>query len=162
MFGVESGPWEGVGQITTRLRSSGGIEGVSLFFQPFGTTYTFPDRVYRLISDYRDRLHSSQRPAAPLFRLLYNFRDLDCTDPRDRRYAFLVLAAEATDIEVLAAEATNIEVLPDYAAAVSAAYRDFALQAIHKTGTLDVPNCCRHAWDDADAVEGPAIGKEKR
>ncbi|RYP74058.1 hypothetical protein DL771_003247 [Monosporascus sp. 5C6A] len=139
MCGPEIAPWEYIGQATKRVRGGGAsLETGSLFGQRVGSTYTFPDETYMQISAYRDR----QKPA-PLFQLLYDFRDLSCADPRDKIYAFLGLAAETTDIEVQ----------PDYTADAAAVYRVFAHQAIEKTRTLDVLNCKREWRESPNDVE---------
>ncbi|RYP19190.1 hypothetical protein DL765_003505 [Monosporascus sp. GIB2] len=137
MCGPETAPWECIGQATEPVGTTP-LETASLFGQRVGSTYTFPDETYLQISAYRDR----QKPA-PLFQLLYDFRDLSCADPRDKIYAFLGLAAETTDIEVQ----------PDYTADVTAVYRAFAHQAIEKTRTLDVLNCKREWRESPNDVE---------
>ncbi|RYO92301.1 hypothetical protein DL766_001792 [Monosporascus sp. MC13-8B] len=79
----------------------------------------------------------------PLFRLLYDFRNLSCADPRDGIYAFLGLTAETTDIKVQ----------PDYTADIAAVYCVFAHQAIEKTRTHDVLNCKREWRESPNGVE---------
>ena len=62
--------------------------------------YPFPDEEFPVL----DRLQGAWRGGnwtVTLYELLYNFRCFQCTDPRDRIYAFLGLASKVEELELV-------------------------------------------------------------
>lgn len=94
------------------------------------------------------RLRHARRQATwastNILEVLYSFRHLNATDPRDKIYAFLGLAPSATDF------------LPDYKSPVSHVYVNFAKTLINCTGSLDILNCVRE-WKSVRLPAGQSM-----
>lgn len=107
-----------------------------------GNKVTVGDAYQELARLRQERLTQTSNDAN-LLEILYNFRHLSVTDPRDRIYAFLGLAPGVLSIS------------PSYQSSVSDAYTDFAINMIQQTGSLDVLNCVRE-WKTVETPDKPS------
>jgi len=103
----------------------------------------FPDEIYRTISELRERWHTSSDPTS-LLDVLYLFRLLECTNPRDRIYGFLGIVSSRL----------SLEVVPDYTRATADIFTQFVHQMIRATKCLDVLNCARE-WQGVEFKPKP-------
>jgi hypothetical protein len=139
--GAEEIPWEA---IKKRLRTTGmmGLRSLEearplLVFQ--GTIVThrfhFPDAEYQ----YLHGLQTDRKAGAPslnIYNLAYQFRNFDCSDPRDRIYAFLGLASDIR----------SVDLIPDYNSSVGEVYLKAARNLITSHKQLLVLNCTREPY----------------
>lgn len=105
--------------------------------------FSWPDASYQAISRLRST-KLSQGNRASIYDLLYDFRSSECTDPRDRIYAFLGLAG---DID-------GADLVPNYAQSVSEVYINTARALISHHKHLRVLSCTRPL--------GPAVETSKQ
>lgn len=141
MVGSEVASWESIDAFFRRIaRSTDRMEvfGLSIHEKDF-----FPDRLYRTISDFRDKWHASA-DNVKLLDVLYRFRQLECSNASDKIYGFLGIIPEVVDMGLV----------PDYRSTVADVYWHFARQHIGKTNSLDVLNCKRE-WLGARTVSPP-------
>lgn len=139
MCGSETAPWESIEQ----LYKSRKWNRLELFGVAVDGKDTFNDGIYQLMSDYRLKRRSSS-PDMHLFEVLYRFRLLECTDPRDRIHGFLGLVDSSA----------SMGIVPDYKSTATKAYWQFARRSIHATESLGILNCVR-AWQNADEARAP-------
>ncbi|TPX18633.1 uncharacterized protein E0L32_002490 [Thyridium curvatum] len=136
MCGPETVSWESVDELKSRQFWT--QARVEVFGVPANPKDFFPDQIYRIISDYREKWRRSPTEIN-LFDVMYRFRLLECTDPRDRIYGFLGIVPSVV----------KLGIVPDYRSTTRKVYLDFARKAIQGTRTLDVLNCKRE-WQGCD------------
>ena len=135
MCGDQAFEWDGVGRAIDRMRGTTGSRGaIEVFGTVMNPEMLVEDQTYRLISRFRD-IWAKKRWNVSIFELMYEFRRLDCTDPRDRIFGFLGLAAAAFDFEIKA----------DYQTSTADVFIRSARTIIEKSGSLDLLNC-RREW----------------
>ncbi|KAM5350117.1 hypothetical protein ACJ41O_006622 [Fusarium nematophilum] len=81
-----------------------------------------------------------------VYKMLYDFRGLRCSNARDRIYGFLGLTSLSSHPDFKA----------NYKARVWRSYVRFAKSMIKHTGTLDILNCTRE-WRTVEAREAPPL-----
>ncbi|KAK3312553.1 heterokaryon incompatibility protein-domain-containing protein [Apodospora peruviana] len=138
MCGAETVGWESVDTFFKQLPVHVG-DRIEAFGLPINTKDGFPETLYRIISDYRNKWRA-EPDTVRLLDVLYRFRRLECTDARDKIYGFLGIVPGVVDIGLV----------PDYSSSVADVYLSFARRLINKTGSLDVLNC-RREWQHGDA-----------
>jgi heterokaryon incompatibility protein (HET) len=129
MCGPETASWESVKKVTKGTT----FRGYTVFgvrSHPFLTE--FPDASYEEISRLREERSGRHHR---ICELLYDYRTFNCTDPRDRIYAFLGLASDAE----------NLKIKPDYTIPLQELYLDFAWRIIQMHKNLSILNFTR-AW----------------
>jgi hypothetical protein len=134
--GPDTAPWDSVEQYISWQRvQTVGFEGP--FIDGNGTAYPFPDELYQVIKRFRGRRASSMPTS--IYDLLYYFRKLSCTDPRDRVFGFLGLADDIPDLCLPA----------NYSSSVQEVYIAVAKSLTAGHLSLDILNCRRepHAED---------------
>ncbi|OIW32767.1 HET-domain-containing protein [Coniochaeta ligniaria NRRL 30616] len=135
MIGSEATTWESIDAFFRRIAWT--TDRMEVFGLPVHEKDLFPDRLYRTISDFREKWHSSP-DTVKLLDVLYRFRQLECSNASDKIYGFLGIIPEVVDMGLV----------PDYRSTVADVYRHFARQHIDKTTSLDVLNCKRE-WQGA-------------
>lgn len=138
MCGNETIGWEDIDAWFKRLART--TDRIEVFGLPVHEKDFFPDRLYRIISDFRERWHSSP-DSVKLLDVLYRFRQLECTNARDKIYGFLGIIPEVL----------GMGLVPDYNSSVADVYWHFARQHTEKTKSLDVLNCKRE-WQGASTA----------
>jgi len=139
MCGDQTFDWDGVGRAVDRMRGTMGIRGaIEVFGTVMNPEVLVEDQTYRLISRFRD-IWSKKRWNVSIFELMYEFRRLDCTDPRDRIFGFLGLAAAAFDFEIKA----------DYQTSTVDVFIHSSRTIIEKSESLDLLNC-RREWNGVE------------
>ncbi|KAL2670057.1 hypothetical protein Neosp_014938 [[Neocosmospora] mangrovei] len=100
---------------------------------------------YLAVNEYRQKWAQGVFHVS-VYKLLYDFRGLRCSNARDRIYGFLGLTSLVShpDFKV------------DYKARVWRSYARFARSMIKHTGTLDILNCTRE-WRTVEAREEPPL-----
>ena len=130
-------PWDSIDRYIScqRVQTTG---FTSPFVDDHGTAYPFPDELYQVIKSFRERRALSIPNS--VYDLLYNFRKLSCTDPRDRVFGFLGLADDIAGLGLHA----------NYSSSVTEVYIAAAKTLIAGNLTLDTLNCRRepHAEDN--------------
>ncbi|KAF2098809.1 HET-domain-containing protein [Rhizodiscina lignyota] len=97
----------------------------------------WPDASYQAISLLRqERKHTEWKKS--IYDLAYSFRTSECTDPRDRIYAFLGLA---TDLD-------GAGISPSYYLSIAEAYTNFARTCIKHHSHLKILNCKRQQYQE--------------
>lgn len=142
MCGNEVTSWESIDGFFRQIRWT--QPRFEVFGLPIHERDRFPDQLYRIISDLRDKWHS-KRETLTLLDVVYRFRLLECSDARDKIYGFLGIVPEVVDIGLV----------PDYEATAATVYWQFALKLIQATGSLDVLNCKREWRGAEDAASRP-------
>lgn len=128
-------PWSSIDRYISWQRvQTVGFEGP--FVDGNGTAYPFPDELYQVINSFRERRTAST--STSIYNLLYDFRKLSCTDPRDRVFGFLGLADDIADICLQA----------NYNSPVSEVYITTAKALIAGHLSLDTLNCRREPHAD--------------
>ncbi|OAL55422.1 hypothetical protein IQ07DRAFT_639102 [Pyrenochaeta sp. DS3sAY3a] len=79
---------------------------------------------------YRDSFGHAQEPALSLEKLVFDLSGCDASDPRDKIYAFLAIAADI--------HPEHPEIVPDYSEPVEEVYLKFYLFCIHSRRSLDI------------------------
>ncbi|KAB5540270.1 heterokaryon incompatibility protein-domain-containing protein [Coniochaeta sp. 2T2.1] len=136
MCGPETTGWESVAAFFGRAAWTSRVE---VFGMPVHEKDFFPDRLYRIISELRERWHASPE-SVQLLDVLYRFRQLECSNASDKIYGFLGIIPEVV----------SMGLVPDYQSTVGDVYWHFARQHIEKTRSLDVLNC-RREWQELSA-----------
>jgi hypothetical protein len=103
------------------------------------------DETYSIISRFRDRW-ANERRTVSIYELMYEFRRLDCTDPRDRVFGFLGLASATRDFGLV----------PDYAASKAEVIIRSAASIVSSSRSLDLLHCI-WAWKDVVDWPPPAM-----
>ena len=70
--------------------------------------------------------------------VLYNTQEAKCSDPRDRLFAILGVVEDTVDVNI------------DYSIPVQTVYRNWAINRIRRTGTLDVLSACTDSSRSGD------------
>ncbi|RSM00829.1 hypothetical protein CEP52_008898 [Fusarium oligoseptatum] len=100
---------------------------------------------YLAVNEYRQKWAQGVFHVS-VYKMLYDFRGLRCSNARDRIYGFLGLTSLSSHPDFKA----------DYKARVWRAYTRFAKSMIKHTGTLDILNCMRE-WRTVEAREEPPL-----
>ncbi|KAI8721606.1 hypothetical protein NCS52_00302500 [Fusarium sp. LHS14.1] len=106
--------------------------------------HLFNDK-YLAVNEYRQKWAQGVFHVS-VYKLLYDFRGLRCSNARDRIYGFLGLTSLVSHPDFKA----------DYKARVWRSYARFAKSMIKHTGTLDILNCTRE-WRTVEAREKPPL-----
>lgn len=132
MCGEETAPWDSIDLFHQCLAKSRSTTHLHAFGHLIHERYVSPDDGYQAISDYREKWQSSPSNVN-ILDALYRFRNLDCSDPRDRIFAFLGIAPSAVDMGIV----------PNYESGLTEVYTQFARKVMASTGSLDILNCKR-------------------
>ncbi|RTE80930.1 hypothetical protein BHE90_004561 [Fusarium euwallaceae] len=100
---------------------------------------------YLAVNEYRQKWAQGVFHVS-VYKMLYDFRGLRCSNARDRIYGFLGLTSLSSHPDFKA----------DYKARVWRSYTRFAKAMIKHTGTLDILNCMRE-WRTVEAREEPPL-----
>lgn len=141
MCGNETTGWERISAWFDELART--TDRIEVFGLPVHEKDFFPDRLYRTISDFRDKWHATP-DSVKLLNVLYRFRQLECSDARDKIYGFLGIIPEMVEMGLK----------PDYHSPVADVYLNFARQHIEKAKSLDVLNCKRE-WQGTNIAAPP-------
>lgn len=137
MVGNEQFDWENVerslDRIKTRklLQGTGAVEVFGVVVNP--EMYSAQDESYQLIARLRKAWQADKFDLS-ICELLYNFRHLECTNPRDRVFGCLGLATVGGRFP---------DIQPDYRSSTRDVFVKTALSIIKETKTLDILNCAR-------------------
>jgi hypothetical protein len=127
MCGDEVVPWE---HLSKRKDTRDDVVFLGLKLTPDEQVV---DGRYRAILSFREKWQAEQGRNISLLELLYGFRSLECSDDRDRIFAFLGLSSIAK---------ANI-IIPDYELSATLLYKQFVRSIVWHTKNLDVLNCVR-------------------
>ncbi|PLN80568.1 hypothetical protein BDW42DRAFT_170737 [Aspergillus taichungensis] len=75
--------------------------------------------------------------------LLLHCHGAECSEPRDRIYALMSVSPDVgtRHIQANIMEGPNITIIPDYKKPLEDIYKDFAIQCMEKSQTLDILHC---------------------
>lgn len=110
----------------------------------FNPDYVLLNEGHSLLGQLR-RTWQSETWNLSFYELLYKFRRLDCTDPKDRVYGFLGLVDRSLGFSITS----------NYELSVSEVYTNVARTLLEKTRTLDILNCKRE-WRGASHTKALA------
>ncbi|KAJ9137008.1 HET-domain-containing protein [Coniochaeta hoffmannii] len=134
MCGQHTAPWESVRKEYERhTKTTRGVSPFGIDVNPAGELF---DDIYWVINGFRERW-AVKKYDINLYRLLTEFRRLQCTDPRDRVFAFLGLTSVSSEWGFT----------PDYTSSVGTTFRTFVRSLILHTKTLDILNCVRKSGE---------------
>ncbi|KAK4213724.1 heterokaryon incompatibility protein-domain-containing protein [Rhypophila decipiens] len=145
MCGDQTFEWDGVGRAIDRMKGVTGSRGA---IEVFGTIMNpemliEEDRTYQLISRFRE-MWARKRWNVSVLELMYEFRRLDCTNPRDRIFGFLGLVEAAV----------NYRIRPGAGASTADVYLQSARIILERSGSLDLLNCKRE-WKGVERATRP-------
>lgn len=138
MCGPESMSWERIGAVTQGKRTVN--RHPKVFGMAVDPRQAFPDDTYQSICQFREQMRNRDSEFS-LYNMLYNFRHLHCTDPRDRIFGFLGLTPAAKE---------RLGIPVDYTSPTDKVYTQFARTVIQATRSLDILSCVRE-WRDPSA-----------
>ncbi|KAK3391250.1 heterokaryon incompatibility protein-domain-containing protein [Podospora didyma] len=153
MVGSDTFAWANVERSLDRERKNMSLLHVPSATGPtqvFGTVlnpevYSAQDETFRMMSRFR-QLWKDGTFRLSIYELLYEFRRLNCTNPRDRVFAFLGLAT---------AGGRELGIVPDYSNSTAEVFIQTTLSVINSTNSLDILNCVRE-WRGIEAPPSPA------
>lgn len=148
MCGAETFGWEGIERSVKRMRSLRGA--VEVFDTVVNPEVSMLDETYRIITHFRD-IWAKGKWNVSIYQLLYEFRHLECTDPRDRIFGFLGLASTATDFAIV----------PDYTASTTDVFIKSARAIISRSNSLNLLNCKRE-WKGVQKPPRPTFAYSLR
>jgi hypothetical protein len=133
MCGTHTLKWERI-KITGENLSwrTAGDDGPEQFHHFHPSQRSLDDETHTLINSFREKWAAGKFDVS-VFRLLYEFRRLQCGNPRDRIYAFLGVAGIGSETGFKA----------NYKTTVKEAYIDFATFMIKHKQSTDILNCMR-------------------
>lgn len=141
MCGSRTAPWESVESAVKRsMREKGAVKAFDIVINP---EFDMLEGGHRLLTNLRKR-YMEQKWAVSVYELLYEFRQLHCSNARDRIYGFLGLVESSL----------GFRVFPDYRSPVHSVYLSFARDVIKQTGSLDILNCKRE-WKAVPESKSP-------
>ncbi|KAM7219520.1 Heterokaryon incompatibility protein (HET) domain containing protein [Rhypophila decipiens] len=145
MCGDQTFDWDGVGRAIDRMKGVTGLRGAIEVFDTIMNPEMLieEDRTYRLISRFRE-MWARKRWNVSVFELMYEFRRLDCTNPRDRIFGFLGLVEAAM----------NYCIRPGAGASTADVYLQSARIILERSGSLDLLNCKRE-WKGVERATRP-------
>lgn len=141
--GTDEVSWERIRKRTQQLNPFELIKDIDA---PSPFSYSFPDTELSIIDELRSSWQAGTF-ALTLYQLLYETRRFDCTDPRDRVYAFLGLAVDSA----------SIDITPDYSSKTSDVYQKLALALINSHQHLLILNLKRAYHNDSHTVPQPKV-----
>ncbi|OIW27962.1 HET-domain-containing protein [Coniochaeta ligniaria NRRL 30616] len=132
MCGEHTASWESVGKkYKKQTKTSRSVSPFGIWTDPAGELF---DDIYGVIDGFRTGW-ATKKYDISLYRLLSEFRRLQCTDPRDRVFAFLGLVSFTS----------KWSFKPDYTSSVGTTFRNFVRSMIQYTESLDILNCLRES-----------------
>ncbi|KAH7086800.1 heterokaryon incompatibility protein-domain-containing protein [Paraphoma chrysanthemicola] len=134
MCGAETASWANVESYSREARLTH-ARGMRVFGITLSSDHMIMDDDYALLSQLRQRWQDETWNFG-VYELLYKFRRLGCTDPKDRVYGFLGLAERSL----------GFSINPEYELPVDQVYINVARTFVEKTKTLDILNC-RREWE---------------
>jgi hypothetical protein len=142
MCGEHTASWESVRkEYENHTKASRGSSPFGIDMNPGGELF---DDIYWVVNGFRERW-AVKKYDINLYRLLSEFRRLQCTDPRDRVFAFLGLTSFTS----------KWTFTPDYTSSVGTTFRNFGRSLIQYTESLDILNCLRES-------QGGHLRRQKR
>ena len=131
MVGGDTFEWEHIERSLKRQRTAGVLspsEGANQVFDVVVNpeVYSAQDETYQMISRLRF-LWQHGKTNVSIYQLLYEFRHLQCTDPRDRVFGCLGLAT---------ADGQNLGIRANYSSSTSEVFLDAALSITKETKSL--------------------------
>ncbi|KAL6412063.1 hypothetical protein AUP68_04444 [Ilyonectria robusta] len=139
MCGADMVPWDKIDEATARYTRRFGRASSPFGIHSMSDVVFNDDRYYTLRSLRQSWALSSN--SLSLYDTLYRFRELQCSNPRDRIYGFLgIIPSEIAQ-----------SITPNYHVSTAKVYRQFARKIIEMTATLDILNCKREWHSGGDS-----------
>ncbi|KAH7076615.1 heterokaryon incompatibility protein-domain-containing protein [Paraphoma chrysanthemicola] len=138
--GAETASWADVESYSREARLTH-VRGMRVFGITLSPDHTIVDDDYALLSQLRQRWQNETWHFG-VYELLYKFRRLGCTDPKDRVYGFLGLAERSLGFSIYF----------EYGLPVDQVYINVARTFMERTQTLDILNC-RREWEGVNCGE---------
>lgn len=130
--GGDAAPWEGVQEYIESMTDFRGA--IQVFGITMNPEFDLLDKGYSRIEDLRQRWQE-KRWDISIYEILYEFRQLDCSNPNDRVYGFLGLVGQSL----------GFKITPRYMSSTEHVYMDLAQTLIVQRKTLDILNCVRES-----------------
>jgi len=137
MIGGDTIAWENIERSLERiwkgrvLQQAGAVQIFGVVVNP--ELYAAQDETFQLISRLRTAWHAGSFGTS-IYELLYEFRQLQCTNQRDRVFGCLGLARAGGEF---------LDIQPDYSSPTRDVFIKSALSIINSKGALDILNCVR-------------------
>lgn len=139
--GTDEVSWERIRKRTRHLNTYKEISDMDVPGE-----YSFPDAELSILDELRSSWRAGTFAMTP-YELLFETRRFDCTDPRDRLYAFIGLAVDSA----------SIDITPDYSCTISEVYEKLVLALINSHEHLLILNLKRAYHNNNHTVQQPTV-----